>query len=120
MSKIDQMRGGIEQIIAIDSGIGIITRAVKADNGLGTMVPAGGTEAPRKLWCRVSYQSGGVFPSRQWEGGLTADASPYVLARHDADIEQGDMLEWKGKKYTVGVVSKPDGACTQAPLTEAK
>jgi hypothetical protein len=51
---------------------------------------------------------------------LTIDTSPYVLARHDADIEQGDALEWRGKRYTVGVVTRPDAACTQAPLTEVK
>jgi len=123
MSSLDQMRGGVEKLIAIDSGIGVITRPVKADNGLGQPVPTGELET-RKVICRVSYQSGGVWSSGQWEGGLTVDTSPFVLARHDADIEQGDGLEWRGRKYSVGVVTRPETGggfvLTQAPLTEVK
>jgi len=119
MSKLDQMRRGIERLIAVDSGIGVITRAVKADNGRGQLIATDET-ATHKVVCRVSYQSGGVWPRKQWEGGLTVDTSPFVLARHDANLEQGDELEWKGRKYTVGAVSRPDGACAQAPLTEVK
>ena len=124
MSKLEQMRRGIERrLIGTESSIGAITRAVKADNGRGQLIPADET-ATHKILCVVSYQSGGVWPGKQWEGGLTIDTSPYVLARHDANIEQGDVLEWRGKRYTVGVVSRPelDGGptCTQAPLTEVK
>jgi len=123
MKKLDQMRRGIERLIAIDSGVGIVTRAVKTDNGRGQLIPTDETTT-QKVVCRISYQSGGVWPGKQWEGGLTIDTSPYVLARHDADIEQHDSLEWRGKKYTVGVVSRPENdggpVCTQAPLTEVK
>ena len=123
MKKLEQMRRGIERLIAQDSDIGTITRAVKADNGRGQLIPTDET-ITHKVLCRVSYQSGGVWPSKQWEGGLTIDTSPYVLARHDANIEQGDGLEWRGKKYTVGVVTRPNNhggpECTQAPLTEVK
>ena len=53
---------------------------------------------------------------------MAIEASPYVLAAWDADIEQGDILEWRGRRYTVGVVSRPENfggaVCTQAPLTE--
>lgn len=117
------MRRGMERIIAEDSDIGTITRKVKADNGRGQSVPTGGALTHRII-CRVGYQSGGVWPGKQWEGGLTIDTSPYVLAYHDANVEKDDLLEWRGKKYTVGVVSRPgsDGGpvCTQAPLTEVK
>ena len=123
MSKLEQARRGIEKIIEADRGIGTITRAVKVDNGRGELIPADET-TPRKVLCRVSYQSGGVWPGKQWEGGLTIDTSPYVLARHDADIERGDALEWRGRAYAVGVVSRPEfgvgATCTQAPLTEVK
>jgi hypothetical protein len=123
MSKLDQMRRGMERLINEDKDIGTITRSVKADNGRGQNIPTGETTS-HKVICRVGYKSGGVWASKHWEGGLTIDTSPYLLARHDADIEQGDELEWRKKKYTAGVVSRPQsfgGAnCTQAPLTEVK
>ena len=123
MSKLEQMRRGIERLIDSDSGICAVTRAVKIDNGRGQQVPTGETSG-HKIVCRVSYQTGGVWPGKQWEGGLTMDTTPYVLARHDADIETEDVLEWRGKHYLVGAVTRPgiDGgaACTQAPLTEVK
>jgi len=123
MSKLNQMRQGIEQLINFDKDIGVINREAKEDNGRGQLIPTGETST-HKVICRVGYQSGGVWASKPWEGGLTIDTSPYMLARYDANIEQGDELEWRGKKYIVGVVSKPqfDGGatCTQAPLTEVK
>jgi hypothetical protein len=119
MGKLDQIRRGMERVIGIDKDIGILTRRVKADSGRGQLIPTDET-VTRKLICRVSYQSGGVWPGRQWEGGLTIDTSPFVLAVYNADLEQGDELEWRGKKYTVGVVSRPDLACTQAPLVDVK
>jgi len=119
MSNLNKMRRGIDRLIAIDSHIGVITRHIKADNGRGQFIPTGEI-TQHNVVCRVSYQSGGVWPGKQWEGGLTIDTSPFVLARFDANIEQGDSLEWQGKKYTVGVVSRPDNACTQAPLVEVK
>jgi hypothetical protein len=120
---IDQMRRGLERVIGIDKDIGIITRRIKTDNGRGQLISTGET-VTSKVICRVSYQSGGVWQSKQWEGGLTIDTSPFVLASFDADLEKDDLLEWRGKKYTVGVVSRPeiDGGvtCTQAPLVEVK
>jgi len=119
MSKLDQMRKGMEKLIELDSSVGKITHEVKKDNGRGQLIPTGETST-HKIICRVGYQSGGVWAAKQWEGGLTIDTSPYVLAYHDANLEQGDTLEWRGKKYEVGVVTRPDEACTQAPLTEVK
>jgi len=124
MKILEQMRRGIERrLIGNDSSIGTITRAVKVDNGRGQLMPTDETTT-HKVLCTVSYQSGGVWPGKQWEGGLTIDTSPYVLARHDANIETGDVLEWRVKKYVVGVVTRPENdggpVCTQAPLTEAK
>jgi len=123
MNKLEQMRRGIERLIAEDSDIGTITREVKVDNGRGQLIPIGDSTT-HKVVCRVSYQSGGVWPGKQWEGGLTIDTSPFVLAGFDANLELGDSLEWRGKKYAVGVVTRPDNhggpECTQAPLVEVK
>ena len=123
MSKLLQMRRGVERLINIDRDIGFVKRSVKAENDRGEPVPTDEFKE-HKVVCRVSYQSGSVWPSKQWEGGLTIDTSPFVLARFDADIEQGDELEWRGRKYSVGVITRPeiDGGfeCTQAPLTEVK
>jgi hypothetical protein len=56
--------------------------------------------------------------------GLTIDTSPCVLAAYNADIEKDDVLEWRGKRYTVGIVSRPSlgggEVCTQAPLVEVR
>jgi len=123
MSKLDQMRGGMERLIEDDKDIGVITRSVKTGNGRGQLIPTGEPKT-HKVICRIGYQSGGVWSSKQWEGGLTIDTSPYVLARHDANLEKDDELKWRGKKYIVGVVSRPEfgggATCTQAPLTEVK
>jgi hypothetical protein len=117
------MRRGIDRVIAIDSDTGTITRAVKRDNGRGQMIPAG-EKAAHTLECRVSYQSGGVWPGKASDLGLTIDTSPYALAARDADIEKDDILEWRGKRYSVGLVSRPSlgggAVCTQARLVEIK
>jgi len=119
MSKLEQMRSGMESILNIDSDIGILTRADKENNGRGQLVPTGELKTHRVI-CRVSYQSGNVWGSKEWEGGLSIDNRPYVLAKHDADIEQHDILEWRGKHYNIGTVTRPeiDGGfvCAQAPL----
>jgi hypothetical protein len=119
----DQMRRGIDRIIAIDPDTGTITRAEKQDNERGQMVPTG-NKTTHTVECRVSYQSGGVWPGKASDLGLTIDTTPYVLAAHDADIEKDDVLEWRGKRYTVGIVSRPQlggaATCTQAPLVEVK
>ena len=123
MSKLQQMRQGIKKIISFDAGFGFITRKVKKLNDRGEPVPSEETD-DHDIVCRISYQSGGVWSSKPHEGGLTIDTSPFVLARYDTDIEQGDTLEWRGRKYSVGVVTRPeiDGGftCTQAPLTEVE
>ena len=123
MSKLERIRRGVERLIDIDSEICAVTRAVKTDNGRGQQVPTGETSS-HKIVCRVSYQAGGVWPGKQWEGGLTMDTTPFVLAAHDANLEAGDTLKWRDREYLVGVVTRPeiDGgfACTQAPLTEVK
>jgi hypothetical protein len=115
----------MERLIWMDRAVGVITRAVtKPGDRPGQQPIPTGEETTHKVICRVGYQSGGVWPGKQWEGGLTCDTSPYVLAYHDANLEKDDVLEWRGKKYLVGVVTRPnfDGGvtCTQAPLTEVK
>ena len=123
MNKLEQMRRGIKRLIELDKDIGIITRSVTTPGERQGQQPVPtGEVASRKVICRVTYQTGSVWSAKQWEGGLTIDTSPFVLAFHDADIKQGDNLEWRGKHYTVGVVSLPDidggKVCLQAPLTE--
>lgn len=124
MSALEQMRRGMERLIELDGDTGYLTRRAMADNGRGLMVPSDGTVDVLPVVCRVSYQSGGVWPAKSDEAGLTIDTTPYVLARWDADVLMGDVLEWRGKKYTVGPVSRPQlgggATCTQAPLTEVK
>ena len=119
MSRLQQMREGIEQIINADKDIGIVARNATVDNGRDVPMPAG-NPSEHKIICRVSYQSGGVWSSKPHEAGLTIDTTPFVLSRFDADIKQGDTLAWRSRNYTVGVVTRPefDGGftCAQAPL----
>ena len=123
MSKLEQMRAGIEILIETDKSIGTVTRNAMIDNGRGQLIPEG-EPAEHKIVCRVSYQSGGVWSTKPNEGGLTIDTTPFVLARHDANIQQGDVLTVRKKRYSVGVVTHPeiDGGftCAQAPLVEVK
>lgn len=118
-----RMRRAMERLIAVDGGTGTVTRQAMADNGRGQMIPAGELST-HAVWRRVGYQSGGVWAARPWEGGLTIDTTPCVLAEYDADIRQGGLLEWRGRKYTAGAVSRPElgggPVCAQAPLTEVK
>jgi SPP1 family predicted phage head-tail adaptor len=113
----------MERLIEEDKDIGNISRYVKTDNGRGQLIPTSEKNKHRVI-CRVGYQSGGVWAAKQSEAGLTIDTTPYVLARHDANIEQDDELEWRGKKYTIGVVSRPSlgggVTCKQAPLVEVR
>jgi hypothetical protein len=123
MGICDQMQRGLGKVIAADMDTGTISRAAKQDNGRGQMVPTG-EKATHTLTCRVSYQSGGVWPGKASDLGLIIDTTPYVLAAYDADIEKDDVLEWRGKRYTVGIVSRPSlgggATCTQAPLVEVR
>jgi len=121
VSKLEQMRNGMEKLIDIDSDIGTVSGNALIDNGRGQLIPSSEVSEHRII-CRVSYQSGKVWAGKLWEGGLTIDNTSFVLARFDADINQGDVLMWRGRKYNVGVLTRPeiDGGytCAQAPLTE--
>jgi hypothetical protein len=116
-----QMRRGLARVMALDSGTGVITRKVYADNGQGGKVPTGETTA-HAVTCRVSYEGGGVWHRGEWVGGLATDATPCVFAAPEEDIRAQDILEWRGKRYTVGAVTHPhlDGGAValQAPLEE--
>jgi hypothetical protein len=110
--------------MALDQDTGTITRKVYADNGRGEMIPTGETLPPFPVICRVSYEGGGVWRRGEWVGGLAADTTPCVFAAPEADIKAEDILEWRGKRYTVGPVTYPQlggGAVSlQAPLTEVR
>jgi hypothetical protein len=123
MNISGQMRRGLARLMAVDSDTGTITRRATADNGRGVLVPSG-EPSTHTVECRVSYESGGVWRNGQWEGGSRLDAAPCVFAAPDADIREGDILEWRGRRYTAGPVSRPhlDGGAValQAKLSEVK
>jgi hypothetical protein len=123
MNINSRMRRGLARLMNIDADEGTVTRRADAVNGRGEAVPAGEPLA-HTVRCRVSYESGGVWKHGQWEGGSRLDAAPCLFASPDADIREGDSLEWRGKRYAVGPVSMPglDGgpAALQAKLTEVK
>jgi hypothetical protein len=117
------MGRALERLIDLDGDVGLVTRRILEDNGRGQMVPTGAAAA-HKLLCRVTYQAGGVWAAKPTEAGLTIDTTPCVLASFDADLRMDDILEWRGRRFTLGPVTRPelDGGpvCTQAPLTEIK
>ena len=105
---IEQMRRGVERLIDIDGAVATIAR--------------GGVE--HKVRCRVSYQSGGVWNYHNVDAGANITTTPYVLADHKADIQEGDLLQWRRRRFQVGAVSFPtlDGGnvCLQAQLREVQ
>jgi hypothetical protein len=118
-----QMRKGIDKVISWDVGVGIIIRAVMVDNGRGSKIKTA-DETKHNILCRISSQGGGVWGRTAWDGGLKTELSPYLLARVETDVKEGDILQWRGKEYEVGAVSFPqvDGGavCLQAQITEIK
>jgi hypothetical protein len=102
------MRRGMARLVKIDRAVGHITRA--------------GME--HDVWCRVSYQSGGVWNYQLGDTGANITTTPYVLAAPGADILEGDILQWRDRKFQVGAVSRPtiDGGdvCLQAQLKEIR
>jgi hypothetical protein len=116
---MDQLARGMARLIDLDSDTGTISRAVFQDNGRGSPVPSG-EMSNHSVRCRVSYESGGVWRRGEWAGGLTTETTPYVLALPGEDIQAQDILEWRGRRYTVGPVTSPPPGRTvlQAPLTE--
>jgi hypothetical protein len=100
------MRNGIKRLIAIDGDTGHITRGASEHD----------------VWCRVSYQSGGVWNYQLGDTGANISTTPYVLAEYDEDIDDGDILQWRDRKFQVGAVSRPtiDGGvtCLQTQLKE--
>jgi hypothetical protein len=109
--------------MALDSDTGVITRKAYAGNGRGALVPTGET-ATHSVTCRVSCEGGGVWHRGEWAGGLATEATPCVFASPEADIKADDLLEWRGRRYTVGPVTCPQlgggAAALQAPLTEVR
>jgi hypothetical protein len=105
----------------LDEGCGTITRRTWTLNGRGEKV-TDGEPVKHCVQCRVSNEVESVWRNGAWVGGVTLDAAPCVFARHCADIAEGDTLEWRGKSYEVGPVTRPslDGGAValQARLTE--
>lgn len=118
-----RMRRGLAKLAALDIDAGVITRKVYADNGRGELAPTGETVTVSAI-CRVSYEGGGVWHRGEWVGGLATDATPCVFAAPEADIRAEDILEWRGRRYTVGPVTYPHlgggAVALQAPLTEVR
>jgi hypothetical protein len=102
------MRRGIGRLISFDAERAVIQRGQESHT----------------VKCRVTYQTGAVWDKKQWDGGLTMDMTPFVLAFADADIKERDILTWRGRRFTVGKASFPslDGGavCLQAQLTEVR
>jgi hypothetical protein len=123
MGMNEQMRRGIKRLMSFDTDAGTITRALYEDNGRGSPMPTGETMA-HTVTCRVSYEGGGVWHRGEWVGGLATDATPYVFAEWNTDIKAEDTLDWRGSRYKVGAVTRPQAGgravCLQAPLTEVK
>jgi hypothetical protein len=123
MSINSQMRRGLARLAAVDEDEGTITRRAETVNGRGVPVPAG-EPSTHTVRCLVSHESGGIPHYGQWEGGAQLDATPCVFAAPEADIKEDDTLEWRGRRYTVGAVSRQHlgGAddALQAKLTEVK
>jgi hypothetical protein len=103
------MRRGINRLSDINSSVATVTR------GDGTT---------RKVRCRVSYQSGAVWNYAGVDGGANITTTPYVLAKHNADIREGDMLQWRNRRFQAGVVTYPafggGETCLQAQLREVQ
>jgi hypothetical protein len=109
--------------MSVDADTGTITRKADAANWRGVPVLSGEPET-HTVDCRVSYESGGVWNNGQWEGGAQLDTTPCVFAAPEADIKEGDALEWRGRRYRVGAVSSPHlnggEVSLQAKLTEVE
>jgi len=120
---LSKARMGIRQIIDADKDSAVVTHTELVDNGRGATKP-GGSVLTYSVSCRVSYESGGVWKNQPWVGGLSTNFTAYVLAEHDAQIRENDLLEWRGKKFRVLKVSYPqaDGGavCLQAGLQNAE
>ena len=96
----------MERVIEIDGALAVITRG----------------EAEHKVRCRVSYQSGGVWNYAAADAGANITTTPYLLAKHNADIKEGDILLWRRRRFPAGAVSFPTlgggEVCLQADLRE--
>jgi hypothetical protein len=118
---VEQLRRGIETLLNRGGAAGVLRRRIMIDNGHGGCSPSD-VEQTLPIFCLVSYERGGVYHGVDWEGGLYRDETPYLAARHNADVQRDDLLLYGGKRCKVGTVSRPqlggDSICTQAALTE--
>jgi hypothetical protein len=105
---VEQMRRGMERLLDIDSEAGTVTRG----------------DTAFEVECRVSYESGGVWGYAPRDAGANITTTPCVFAAHDADILEGDILRWRGRRFQVGAVSRPTlgggNVCLQAQLVEVE
>lgn len=109
MIDVERLRKAMLRGMEIDGAIGVVSRNAET----------------HEVYCRVSYQSGGVWDYQSMDAGANISTTPYVLAEYYADIREGDLLSWVGRDFQVGAVSYPTlgvgkPVCLQAQLREVK
>jgi hypothetical protein len=86
------------------------------------VIKRGDTE--HTLVCRVSYLTAGVWDKKAADSGAAVDRTPYgFCAGGGADIQEGDLFQWRGVWYQTGTVTADSlfntEVCTQWILKEA-
>jgi len=123
----DEHYDGIRQLIDVNPARIAWKRWPSKDNARGEAVDDLDAD-PEELsaWVRISQKSGGVQDAAAEATGLTTSLSMYVVALHDADLREGDVIEASAGaigRWKVGVVDElsVDGECyaKQAPLVRA-
>ena len=123
----DSHYDGIQQLIDINPTKITWPRYPLKDNGRGEMVPDA-ESAPESLtaWVRLSHQKGGVQNTAIAATGLTTNLTMYIVALHDTDLREGDIVTADAgaiRKWKIGAVDELsiEGECyaKQAPLVRA-
>jgi hypothetical protein len=123
MTALERYREATLRNIKLNGDSGTITRTNYIDNGFGGVIPDGGP-ITHSIYCRIAMEDNKDWHFLPVEQGVVNGQTPFVMAAFDEDIKTDDILEWRGRKYTVGNVTRPQlfggDTCVQAPLTEIK
>ena len=126
----DDHHDGIRRLIDVNPTKITWNRYPLKDNGYGTMIDDTDAE-PEDIerlsaWARISHRRGGVQEAAAEATGPTTSLTMYVIAPHDADLRQGDVIEADSgaiRRWRVEVVDElhVEGECyaKQAPLVRA-
>lgn len=116
-----RLRKATRKAIAENGDWGTITRKVKVSNGFGGMIQSEEV-VTHKLYCTIFQESMTDWHFAPTEQGQLNGQIPALLAEWDADVQVDDVLEWRGKTYTLSNVTRPlrfgEATSTQAPLIE--